>query len=404
MKKKDPITIPENLSVKLPTILKIKPTTYIPVFYTFLLIIGLFAILLYPGIRKNGSIIYLDSYPRGAAVYNNDKRLGSTPVKAFVPKGNQNIVFSLPNVEDVKVTSKVKGRIFGSLFFPSRDTIRINFKSNNSMKILHDSFYSFAAWNYSGKPRTRYQFPYTLTNASKRLAISQTNNMIRDNKDYLLGTFGLINSEFTLRDWSGMISNLHTNGKTLSASHYLSLVKYLMNNTDPAYLKHLTDIHELEIDITGKNSIPKTISRTNSSISVGQLTFNKYIDNKNDAIYILDKHLEQIDFEKQNSEIIDVSKASYSDIIAYINWFNNKYLNNIDLQAYLPSLEILKQIKPSKNWELTSTGVSSDVYLTSENYNYPSYIIYNSTSSDVGYLPDTFQLDDIRFRLLLKEK
>ena len=59
----------ENAIVKLKPVLGIKPGVYLTVIYGLILLVGLFMLLIYPGLKNNGTHISIETFPEGSLVY-----------------------------------------------------------------------------------------------------------------------------------------------------------------------------------------------------------------------------------------------------------------------------------------------------------------------------------------------
>jgi len=112
----------EKLTVKLKPLFGIEPGRYLTGLYIILLAAVLFLILVFPGIRKNGTLYDINSYPADASVYVDGVRVGATPCRVFMKKGERTVVLTTPYHETHTETLKVKGRILASRFSPGRES------------------------------------------------------------------------------------------------------------------------------------------------------------------------------------------------------------------------------------------------------------------------------------------
>ena len=81
----------EKAIVKLKPVFGLKPGIYLTVIYGFIVLLGLFLLLIYPGIKNNGMMIHVDTSPGGAVVYVDNIYKGTAPTSFFVEKGNREI-------------------------------------------------------------------------------------------------------------------------------------------------------------------------------------------------------------------------------------------------------------------------------------------------------------------------
>ncbi len=149
----------EKAVVKLKPIWGISPGIYLTVFYGLVLSVLLFFFLFFPGLKKNGTDVYVDTFPPEAAVYVNDLYSGSTPVSVFIPKGNNIIRIEKKHFETVIVEKTFNGRIFGSLIFPIKLTLYQNLFLSDKKLFLKDRFEQLSSFALIEDFYDRYQMP-----------------------------------------------------------------------------------------------------------------------------------------------------------------------------------------------------------------------------------------------------
>lgn len=114
---------PSEVVVRLKPILGIRPGTYLTALYAVAVLIALFFLLWYPGLRHRGSYFEISGEPARATVLVDGRFAGSTPCRVFLPKGNQNIQVTKPFYTPDARTESVPGRVFATLFVPQRRTL-----------------------------------------------------------------------------------------------------------------------------------------------------------------------------------------------------------------------------------------------------------------------------------------
>jgi len=76
----------EKAVVKLKPLFGIKPGVYLTAIYSLVLVLALFLILLYPGVKNNGTIVNVKTSPAAAAVYIDGIYKGTTPADFLLKK------------------------------------------------------------------------------------------------------------------------------------------------------------------------------------------------------------------------------------------------------------------------------------------------------------------------------
>lgn len=137
---------PEDIHVKLKPVLGIRPGVYLTVLYAAVLILLLFLLLFYPGIRRNGSNVTFDSLPDGAAVYIDGAYAGETPCTVFVVRGDREIRMTRTGFDARTYTLAVSGRVFGSLIAKKRMTTSQRLELKEPTELLDRAFSELSAW------------------------------------------------------------------------------------------------------------------------------------------------------------------------------------------------------------------------------------------------------------------
>ena len=153
----------------LPKIFGIKPRIYLALLYSFILLIILFFILLFPGIYNMGTVFVINSDPQGAAVRIDDIYYDVTPCRLFIPKGNHQITVLSPDFTPYQSDVQVKGRPFASILFPL--TIKLNAKLSapDPLTVLANQASEYASWSFTGEPTASYQIPQPLSEGVYRI-------------------------------------------------------------------------------------------------------------------------------------------------------------------------------------------------------------------------------------------
>ena len=163
------IEIKDQDKVTLRSFMGIKPPVYLGLLYGAALLLFLFFVLVYPGLSKPGSVGVFTSEPAGAAVRVDDITLGYTPCRVFIPQGKHSIEFVLPAFSTDRHDIDVKGRVFGSLFFPSKIDLAGKLNCPDPVGALALSAIEFMYWAAAGEPTEGFQTPLVLSEGVYRV-------------------------------------------------------------------------------------------------------------------------------------------------------------------------------------------------------------------------------------------
>ncbi|MDR3145550.1 MAG: SUMF1/EgtB/PvdO family nonheme iron enzyme [Treponema sp.] len=149
--------------VRLSPVLGIPPGVYLCVLYSLVLLIILFFLLCYPGLKTFGSLAEFRSEPAGAAVRVDGETRGATPCRIFVPGGRRTVELVLPGFISHKTEMDVPGRVLGSLFFPRRLSFEAVLVTEAPLEVFTAGAGEYAAWSFAGEPTAVYQIPLSLS-------------------------------------------------------------------------------------------------------------------------------------------------------------------------------------------------------------------------------------------------
>jgi formylglycine-generating enzyme required for sulfatase activity len=150
---------PEDIFVTLTPWMGIAPTVYVPVIWAVLILLSLFLLLIFPGIRNYGTHLTITSSPAGAEVVIDGVRQGATPVEVFVPAGDRMLEVSLPHFPVYRRTLTLTGRLTGSLFFPRRQEEAVVFRGGDHTAIRETMLQEFSSWALGPEPGGQFQHP-----------------------------------------------------------------------------------------------------------------------------------------------------------------------------------------------------------------------------------------------------
>ena len=155
--------------VKLEAFMGIRPGVYLTIIYSIVLLAVFFFILVLPGLNNPGALLEAKSEPAGAAVRVDGIYMGACGDKIFVSNGTHTLEAVLPGFQGGRVNIEIKGRIFGSLFFPSRVPVDFTLKANNPAAVFVQAAADFAAWSFGPEPSASWQIPLSLSEGAYRI-------------------------------------------------------------------------------------------------------------------------------------------------------------------------------------------------------------------------------------------
>lgn len=163
---------PSSISIILRPIGGISPRFYVPFVWFIIVAVLVFFLLIFPGIRRNGTWITVYSDPPDASVLVDGQRLGRTYQPVFVSKGTREIRVRRPGFVDSVLTQRVGGRIFASRIFPRRGELVVRLTADEEKNHWALAIDEFAAWVATGSEEERYAIPPTLTPLGRDLSTS----------------------------------------------------------------------------------------------------------------------------------------------------------------------------------------------------------------------------------------
>ena len=169
----------EDDSVKLRPILGIKPRVYLAVIYGSILLVLLFFVLLYPGIKNPGSVLVVKSEPWGAAVLVDGIYMDASPSEIFTARGRRQIEISLPGFVTKTLDLDVRSRLFASAIFPRKFEIRETLTALSPENAFIDMAEEYSAWTFAGEPSATFQIPQSLSEGIYRFGPYSSDQAVR---------------------------------------------------------------------------------------------------------------------------------------------------------------------------------------------------------------------------------
>ncbi|WP_461256180.1 formylglycine-generating enzyme family protein [Treponema sp. R80B11-R83G3] len=187
-----------EIHVKFKPFYGIRPGVYLTVLYSFILLLILFFLLLYPGLKNPGAVLIVKTEPAGAAVRIDDVYRGVAGSKIPISKGNHTIEAVMPGFESQSAVHEIPARYFGSLFFPLR--YKVEFTLNTQDPVAAFAYYAsdYATWTFAGEPTASWQIPMSLSEGAYRTGYAKDSN--DDMQQMLIAASGFAVTKAAVRD------------------------------------------------------------------------------------------------------------------------------------------------------------------------------------------------------------
>jgi iron(II)-dependent oxidoreductase len=135
----------QEIQVRLKPVFGIAPGTYLTVLYTLILLVLLFLLLFYPGLKKRGTFVSVESSPPSAIVRVDGAYAGTTPCTILVPPGTHTLGIEKPFFRTREHEDVFSGRVFGTLFAKPRQSYVFDLELPDPAALLDYALKDFAA-------------------------------------------------------------------------------------------------------------------------------------------------------------------------------------------------------------------------------------------------------------------
>jgi len=150
-----------TIEVKLKPIFGIRPGIYLAVLYSLVLLMIVFFLFIFPGIKNPGAILTVKTEPAGAAIRVNDVYMGLAGSRIFVSKGTHTIEAVMPGFESKSAVHTI----------PGSGRYKTEFTLETSDPAAAFAVYAadFATWTFIGEPTAAWQIPMSLSDGAYRV-------------------------------------------------------------------------------------------------------------------------------------------------------------------------------------------------------------------------------------------
>jgi iron(II)-dependent oxidoreductase len=130
--------------VHLKSFLGMRPGLYLSILYSIIVLLLLFFLLFYKGLRDHGTFLRVSTIPAGAAVTVDGQYAGSTPCEVLVRGGERTVTVSRPFFESQNMKERFGGPVFGTLFVRPRRAWELTLKLNDPKGLIKHAIQDFA--------------------------------------------------------------------------------------------------------------------------------------------------------------------------------------------------------------------------------------------------------------------
>ena len=187
-----------EIQVKFKPIYGISPGVYLTGLYSFILLLIIFFLFLFPGIKNPGAAVIVKTEPAGAAIRIDDVYRGTAGSKIFVSKGSRKIEAVMPGFETQSVILNIPASYFGSLFFPKRRLVEFKLEMLDPVYAFAMYAADYAEWTFAGEPTATWQVPMSLSEGAYRAGSAKNSNP--DMQQILLAASNFAVTRTALRD------------------------------------------------------------------------------------------------------------------------------------------------------------------------------------------------------------
>lgn len=224
-KEKEPMPDFSDVHVKLKPVFGLKPGLYLTLLYAVIIVLIIFFTLFYPGISKNGSYIKFLSTPREASVWVDNAFKGITPCEVFVEQGEHTIEFRKAFYKTESINKKIEGRIFGTILFPLRATIKVNITIEDYNGLLEYAKKDFTEWGMLNEFVSNYHLPPILSKTAEASRDLKTDDNINKLYDLIKTAAYFTDTRAELQELIKALIVTETRGRVIDSGSIASLIK-----------------------------------------------------------------------------------------------------------------------------------------------------------------------------------
>jgi formylglycine-generating enzyme required for sulfatase activity len=203
----------EEVHVRLKPILGVRPGQYLAVLYGVILVLAVYLLLFFPGIRHRGAYLSLQAFPDHSTVKVDGTYAGSTPCTIFLPHGERSVEISRPFYTPTTITRRVRGRVFATLVVPDRSRTSVVLQLADAEGLVRGALADF---------QKNPQIPQILSDAAWAAVAADTQEKLYS---LVAGSLLSITDEFQLREVLQAAARVSSHGEFLSPISFVDFVQ-----------------------------------------------------------------------------------------------------------------------------------------------------------------------------------
>ncbi len=209
----------EDVSVRLKPILRLRPGQYLTGLYGLILLLLVFFLLFFPGIRRHGQFLSITTFPDHATVKVDGVFAGSTPCTVFLKHGQRSVELSRPFYTPVTLERSVRGRVFATLIVPDRAAASATLPLADV-----DGLVNWARADFQKNP----QIPQIISDAAWAASGMDAPQRLFDLMDSVLPS---VTDESQLRELILAAARISTRGTFLTPGSFVTLIQHVASLT-----------------------------------------------------------------------------------------------------------------------------------------------------------------------------
>jgi gamma-glutamyl hercynylcysteine S-oxide synthase len=217
-----------QIEVKLKPFLGIEPGVYLTILYSIAALFILFMLLLFPGIKKNGTEYKVESLPAGAAIHVDGFYAGSTPAKVFVTKGTHTLTINRPHFSGKELEIAAGGRVFGSLFVPKKDEIHAVLSLGSEESFLASRLVEISEWALVSQFGPSYQPPRLISETVSSYYLSGGEDTVLLDR-FLIAALSSLSGEVFIADYMRGLLLHQANGLVPTAATLAKVIDTIVS-------------------------------------------------------------------------------------------------------------------------------------------------------------------------------
>ncbi len=228
MRKKNSLffTEDEDHCIELKTIFGIKPGIYLTVYYAAIILVILFMILIFPGLKNYGSRISFKSSPSSVSVWIDNTYAGTTPLKVYVPSGNHVIEYRKPGFSAINEKIDVDGYLFATLFRKPEVEVEKKLVMEDYKYYLDWILNDLTQWGAVGSFHSSYQPEKILSESVKNIPSDYMKESLTE--EFLLTAYKNVTDEYLLNDLLKAVYYYRSlSNPAVSPADYIETISYI---------------------------------------------------------------------------------------------------------------------------------------------------------------------------------